>query len=432
MPDQQYKVFIGLREIAGYFSSLKKGFDENGIECAFLNLGGNRFNYSAGKNPIWISSLNFVGVHFGSKFSKNFVLRFLWLVIFQNIFSLFAFFLSVFKYDVFIFGGNSSFFFFLDLPILKLLRKKIIFVFLGTDSRPLYLNGYVFNGEKKIALMTILTWIQKRVIKFIENHATVIINHPPQAYFHEKNYIAGLLLGIPYENISLNSKETKKSNQGYPLRIIHIPSKSGPKGSIKFSEIITRLKSRYNIEYIEISGIPHNKVIDIIRTADFAIDELYSDTPMAVFATECAFHRVPSVVGSYYAEMIKEDFLDYQIPPSLFVFPEEIEKAIEKMITDKEFRLDLANKAYDFVTSNWSASIVAEKYLRLIRGDIPKDWYMNPYSISYLYGCGLEKSEVKRNISLFVNKGGIGALCLRDKPELESKYLEWLNQAIIS
>ena len=39
------KIFIGLFEIAGYFSNLKKGFQELGIECCFISLLPHQFEY---------------------------------------------------------------------------------------------------------------------------------------------------------------------------------------------------------------------------------------------------------------------------------------------------------------------------------------------------------------------------------------------------
>ena len=77
---------------------------------------------------------------------------------------------------------------------------------------------------------------------------------------------------------------------------------------LNLRQIIHSLKEKYSIEYIEISGIPHNEVIKIISTADIALDEFYSDTPMSVFATECAFQGVPVVVGSYYVDSIQNDY----------------------------------------------------------------------------------------------------------------------------
>lgn len=418
------KVFIGLREVAGYFSNLKAGFEEIGIYAVFLNLGGNRFNYSEGKNPRWILVLNYIGRKIGSNFSNNFVLRFIWLTVFQNIFSLVALFIALFKYDVFIMGSNSTFFYFLELPFLKLLKKKIIYVFLGSDSRPLYLNGYAYNGRTNPNFLILLTKIQKQVVKIIEKYADIVINHPPQAHFHEKPFVSFLKIGIPYkeENKSVELKNLRIHPK--TIKIVHIPSKSGPKGSEKFKDIIIKLKEIYLIEYIEISGIPNSKVIDIISNADIAFDEFYSDTPMSVFGTECAFQGVPVVVGSYYAAYINQDYKKLMQPPSMFVLPEDLEQAIIKLIIDIEYREQLGKDAFDFVSHNWLAKIVAKKYLKLISGDFPKKWLYDPYSLSYIYGCGLSKDQVTKNISTFVDKRGIKALCLMDKPHLEREFLD--------
>ena len=425
---KKIKVFIGLREIAGYFGYLKGGFEEIGIDAAFLNLGGNGFNYPGGKNPNWIEVLNFIGREVGARFSRTFLLRFIWLTIFQNIFSLIAFFVAIFNYNIFIFGANSTFLYFLELPILKLLNKKIIYVFLGSDSRPLYLNGAVFNGNQNPKLLIRLTWIQKNIIKIIEKYATIIINHPPQAIFHEKPFISSILIGLPFRKED-SSVEIRNKRTGYKgLKIIHAPSKKGSKGSDKFKEIITRLKEKYDLHYIEVSGIPNSEVLDIISDADIALDQLYSDTPMAVFALECAFHKVPVVVGSNYANSIRKDYKNYELPPSMFVLPENIEKAIEKLIVDEDYRVQLGKDAYDFVSHNCSPSIVAEKYLKLIRGKFPEEWLYDPYNISYIFGCGLSKEQVKENVKLFIKYGGTKSLFLKDKPHLEKKLLRMIEE----
>ncbi len=244
-----------------------------------------------------------------------------------------------------------------------------------------------------------MTKIQKRVIKRIEKYSTTIINHAPQAYFHKKSYISFLHIGIPCSNVQ-SSKVIDLKEESETVRIIHIPSKAGPKGSHQILEIINRLRKNYSIDYLMITGIANEEVLKIISTADIAIDEYYSDMPMAVFATECAFQKVPVVVGGYYAEVIHGDYLYEELPPSMFVLPENMESAVEKLIVDKDFRVQLGKRAFDFVTENWSASVIADKYIRLIKGEIPQEWILNPYDLTYLYGCGLSKEQVKENRTL--------------------------------
>jgi hypothetical protein len=92
------------------------------------------------------------------------------------------------------------------------------------------------------------------------------------------------------------------------------------------------------------------------------------------------------------------------------------------MITDKSFRDDLGKKAMEFVQKNWSPEKVAERYLRLIKGDIPREWYFDPNNIKYLHGAGISEQCVQNNIKSIIEYNGTKSLQLSDKPELEKKF----------
>jgi glycosyltransferase involved in cell wall biosynthesis len=412
------RVFIGLREIAGYFSNLKRGFEALGVECTFLDLAGNPSMYDHGRNPAWARGLSAMASSMGMRFSYTFVLRFIWLTVFQSLFSIVAFVIAVFRYDVFILGGNSTFFFFLELPLLRLLGKKVIYVFLGSDSRPIYLNGYAYKGEDHVSVVKAGTWVQKRVVRVIESLATACINHPPQAYFHERPFVSVLYMGLPYGGPTRAPEAIVPMPAGRPVRIIHIPSIMGPKGSDRFRAIIERLRLRHEIEYTEMTGITNSEVLKIIAQADFALDEFFSDTPMAVLATECAFHAVPVVVGSYYAPEIESDYAREDLPPSMFVHPDNMEQAIEKMIVDTRFRQELGRAAYAFVSTRWTARCVAERYLQIMDGTLPPNAWYDPYRLRYVHGAGLHEDELRVNIQKFTAGGDTSSLMLADKPEL--------------
>ncbi len=44
------KIFIGLVEIAGYYSKLREGFRQIQIECTFVERAYNPFNFNSEKN----------------------------------------------------------------------------------------------------------------------------------------------------------------------------------------------------------------------------------------------------------------------------------------------------------------------------------------------------------------------------------------------
>ncbi|MGV8059409.1 MAG: glycosyltransferase [Smithellaceae bacterium] len=429
--DKKPHIFIGLREIAGYFHHLKKGLDALGIDSVFVNLSGNPFQYGTDNNPPFINALNYYSQKIGMMFFGNWILRVIWVGFLQNIISLFLFPWALFRHDVFIFTSNSTFFFFIDLPILKLFRKKIIYVFLGSEARPAYLNGYVIKNDKlsSILIGIVVTRIQKIMISIIERFADYIINIPPQAHFHTLPFVSSLCIGIPHyiqtgttsSVCTLSSASDKKI-----VRILHAPSKPEPKGTPVIRQAVQSLKLKgYSIEYLEITGRPNSEVLQELAKCDFIVDEIYSDTPMAVFATEAAFAGKPAIVGSYYVNQIKDDLPANNIPPSMFCHPDHLEAAMEKLIVDHQFREELGKKAEEFVRTNWSAIKVARHYLQLINENFPGEWLYDPRNIRYLHGCGLSEAKAKKIIAAFLKTGGRKSLCLSDKPELVEMFVRF-------
>jgi len=168
--------------------------------------------------------------------------------------------------------------------------------------------------------------------------------------------------------------------------------------------------------------MPNSTVLKNLQNCDFVVDQLYSDTPMAGFAAEAAFCGKPAIVGGYYTD---EDLKMSNIPPSLHCHPEKVEQAIEQLIINLEFRLELGQKAKSFVENYWAPKKVAERYLRLINENIPDEWQCNPNKINYLYGGGLPDWKTKLIIRKMIEKYGIKSLQLSDKAYLEKQFKEF-------
>jgi len=424
MRDYRPRVYIGQREVAGYYSSLHRGFQELGIESVFVSLSHHPFHYSVGSNPRWARAITWLSQKLSSLLGYSWPARALWVGFFQNVFGLLIFPWVVFRYDVFIFASVSTFFFFTELPILRLLKKKIIFVFNGSDTRPVYLNGYVLPqaDKKTIVIGLFLARIQKLILRIVDHFADHIVNIPPQAHFHSRPCISGYHIGLPCD-YSQESRDTAPApaSTGHRVRVLHAPSKPGPKGTERIRGMITRINARQDlVDLIEVIGRPHKQVLEEIKNCDFVVDELYSDTPMAGLATEAAFFGKPSVVGSYYASTLLTQLRVEETPPSIFCHPDEVEAAIEHLAKDATFRRDLGVRAQTFVQEHWAPRIVAEKFLKLVSGTYPQHWAFNPYDIRYTEGCGLSQHQGVQLIRRFLQVGGRKALCLHDKPELEA------------
>jgi len=77
------------------------------------------------------------------------------------------------------------------------------------------------------------------------------------------------------------------------------------------------------------------------------------------------------------------------------------------------------------VREKWSVQQIAERYIRLIEGDFPKEWYINPDAFIYLLGGCLSESRVKEIVSKLISVKGVKALQLSEKPALERAFLEF-------
>jgi len=428
------RIFIGLRELSGYYHHLKRGFDGLGIESVFVNLSGHPFYYGTDRNPPFVNKINQMAQTIGSRFFSNFAMRLVWMALFQNLLGLGLFFWALRRFDVFIFGSNSTFFFFLDLPVLKFFKKKIIYVFHGSESRPVYLNGYVLSNTRMVTIWTgiVLARIQKMVISVIERFADYSISIPPQAHFHTRPVVSWLCVGVPHDREAagaVQEEDVKTMPSEKTVRILHAPSKPEPKGTPEIRRVIQSLKNKgYSIDYIEITGRPNAEVLEELARCDFVIDEIYSDTPMAVFATEAAFFGKPAVVGSYYAHAIQRDLAPEQIPPSAFCHPDDLEKTLETLVKDDKLRKQIGDGARTFVETHWTAARVAEHYLMLIDGRFPKDWLFDPRNIRYVHGCGLPETKGKAIIKQFLKLGGKGSLCVSDKPDLVQELVTFARK----
>jgi glycosyltransferase involved in cell wall biosynthesis len=426
------KIFIGLGEIAGYYKNLSQAFQELGIDCKFIEETQHPFDYRDRKNQnileFLLVSINNVNKNISTNnFLKKQIISKIAMLI-----KIFIFIWTICNYDVFIFGFKSSFIKFHELPILRLFKKKIIYVFHGSDIRPPYIDGALFSEPvNNISVLKCIeiTKQQKKCIQNIEKYANIVISHPLMGHFHERQFVQWLVIGIPYIYVNRNNTiERKKDSSNCAnihVSIVHSPSNPEAKGTFFIREAIKNLQLKgYYIDYIEITNKPNHIVLENLQNCDFVVDQIYSDTPLAGFATEAAFYGKPAIVGGYFTE--QDLSLEAKnVPPSHHCHPEEIEQAIEKLIVDRDYRLELGQKAKTFVETQWNYKKVAERYLKLIEDDIPQHWLYNPQNINYLYGCCLTQSKIKNILKSMIEKRGKESLQLQDKPKLEQMFIEF-------
>ncbi len=421
------RVSIGPGEVAGYFSRLKTGFDELGVPCEHFVLDTNKYAYHESEY-----FLKATFQHIAPLINNvNFALRQLgWIA--QICIRALALIYALVRCDVFIFSGFGSFFRFYELPLIKLMGKKIIVIYLGSDARPPIFSGrHLDDAGGYVVPVTALVEAKRmlRQIRRVEKHASLIINHTATAQLFNHSFIRFMAVGMP-SHVGATKSATPEVSQTNSIRILHAPSRPRAKGSFIIEKIMNELRAEgYAIDYIELVGVSNDIVLQELQLCDFIVDELYSDVPLAMLATEAAAFGKPAVVGGYYAEQYKIDNPDSEFPPSLYVEPEKLKQAIREMIDNREFRLALGRKAQAFVRDKWAARKVANNYLKLVEDNFPMHWMCTPLTLPYYWGWGLSKESWRKQVGAYVSQFGPDALLFNDNLGLKEMVLDEIQRS---
>ncbi|WP_300063236.1 glycosyltransferase [uncultured Roseobacter sp.] len=446
------RIFIGLSDVSGYYYHLSKGFEDLGVQANLVTLVDHRFEYSdkVAKRPggVWLRFARWSLTK--RQQATGQVKARLWFAV-MLLARAFLLAWAIVRHDVFILSCGNSFFRFREFVLLRLLGKRIIYVFHGTDERAAFLDGFaedihlpeqfrtgsgflppldqVKDTETRRAVLEAyrkLTLQRRATVLAVERHADVIIGNPASAHHHQRAYVKFCYIGLPFApNASARSKHNDgTAAAGRKLMVVHSPSYPLGKGSDELRASLERVCGSLDaIEYVEIRDRPNREVLEYLARCDFAMDQLYSDTPMAGFAVEAAFFGKPAVVGGYYADHIEKDYDPGLIPPTSFCFPEAIDAAIEKLVKDAHHRREIGNAAREFVQNHWTARHCAEKYLRIIDSDPPKEWMCDPMDCRYVGGMGLPRARLIEIIRSLNDTYGQQVFCLDDKPELLAELL---------
>jgi hypothetical protein len=413
-------VFIGFRETAGYLGNLAHGMDAIGVRVTLATFGSNPWAYrSSIRRPRLV---RLVGYTRDRRANSGGWRRRAWTAI-DRAATAAMFSWAALTHDTFIFFTGSSFFQLRELPLLRRLGKTTVFVFLGSDSRPGYLNGAeVGDGDPAdIDRAVASTRAKQRALARIERYADVIVCHALSAQLHRRAVVAFLHLGIPYPPAQAPAAAPRRPTES--VRILHAPSRPAAKGTAAIREAIESLRAEgLSIEYIELVGQPNQVVLDALGDVDFVVDQPYADTPMGTFPAEAAAVGRPAVVGGFGWEELARVTPADVLPPAATCHPDDLRATIRDLITDGDRRADLGQAARQFLHDHWAPERVAARYLRVIEGDVPREWMLDPAEVRYVHGAGLSESQLIRAVGA-LEKSHPSVLAELERPDLEAMLL---------
>lgn len=408
-------IFLGPLEISGYYGNLERGFCDLGIKARLVTLHPHPFDFvQAQRNP-WPARFARRAVLFhrkaaaplklltGSLYVLACVLVLLW---------------SLPRFDSYIFTwGQSLLPRNLDLPLLHFLRKNITMVVgHGSEARPPYMatapaGAPPFTAEILASLKAETAAIAGKIQR-IERWADNVLGLPTTGQFFESPFINFYSVGLPTPAPSdSQSAENEVVAVSGDIVIVHVPSKPEVKGTIFIRECMEEIVAKYpHVSYVELTSRPHAEVLAAIGRSTFVIDQLWSDIPMAIVGTEAASLGKATVIAGYAWDTWRATLAQEEWPPTVVTAPEDLLETIESCVVDIDSIRELGSRAREFVAAKWSCSSVAENYLRVLRGETPPNWIVNPSEISYGYGCGVPRQIVDEMVSELVAVYGVGVL----------------------
>jgi len=340
------KVFVGPGNIAGSAMYVAKSLRFIGIDASSYSYNPHPFGYPCDyDNILYINP--FVELHKRNLLQKlainRYTIRIIWVI--QKLF-LFSF--SLLKYDTYIFISNETFFNNnTDLWLLKLMKKKIAFLFVGCPERDptdiinltdrgicsfcqdkrMQKNLHCHDGNKK-----------KMKIESISNYADIIF-----AYRETTSFIRDKSKIRPFYCIADSQIDAgviaNKFNNFNQLKITHLPSNTLLKGTSAIEIAIKELRDKgYGFQYFS-DRVRHSEVQNILENTHILIDQFSVGNGLLGvegMANGC-------VVICRTAKWFREDFPDL---PLVSCEPEELTKTLMDLIEHPEKMLNIALNSF--------------------------------------------------------------------------------------
>ncbi len=315
------------------------------------------------------------------------------------------------KHDIVIVSFGGTLFNYRELKWYKFRKKKILYWFHGSDSRPPVMNkGYEPANESPAALDQLYQRSRtiRDAIAKIEASATVIVCPVSHAHYFSREVIDTLYTGKPFE---IPAELKSSQNNGGRLRIVHAPSKKQMKGSEVIAQTVEELQDEgHPIDYIEITGASHEEVLRTLASADIVIDQLYSDIPVPSITKEAGFLGKPSIVGGYFEEVYRNVRFMGHFPPIAACTPDTFKACLLDLVTNSKKRRDMGAEMKKFFTLHYRSEVVALHFINALEGKFIDYFLVDPKSFTYLKGCGYTAEEAAHWLKIYIDHVGLNAL----------------------
>lgn len=183
----------------------------------------------------------------------------------------------------------------------------------------------------------------------LTNESDHLLRHPDIHYIF-----------IPFDTTGLTPREHENER----LRIIHSPTNRAMKGTELILPVIERVNKERDIEFVLVENTPHDRVLEIKRTCDLAIEQVgnYGGTGYGRNSLENLALGIPTITE------MTPDYISW-LPEHPFVLAtaETLFDRLIELIDDASFRRRKANEGRRWVEKYHSYESVYTRLIELYR-----------------------------------------------------------------
>ncbi len=283
----------------------------------------------------------------------------------RNFVSRFFFFVwALIHYDIFHFFWGISLlsfwrFHLLDLPILKLFKKKIIVHFRGLDIVDIRYFDWLretARGNKTNPLDISRPDQQKKIKKWRKYSDAILVSEPDLHFVSPSSILSPQVIDIAYWTPTSEPGSVKDGI----IRIVHAPSSRRKKGTDFIVTAVENLRKKgHNIQLLLAEKLPHDKIKEMYEMSDIGIDQILY-----------GWHGKVSVelmaLGKPVVCYINPEYLKYRPDlPIVNANKETLETVLEELINNPLLRKTIGEKSQDYVLKYHDVEIVVDQLFEI-------------------------------------------------------------------
>jgi len=244
---------------------------------------------------------------------------------------------------------------FIELSLLKLLRRKLFVFYQGDDAR----QGDVCRAKYRVSIANNVEaeYYSVESNKFKRKQIDLLTRRCVKTYALNPDLLDVLPQEaefMPYCHISLEQWDPVYTQlDTKPLRIGHAPSHRGVKGTQLIIDAINRLKGDgHSFEFVVIEGLSNDAAMEVYKTLDVLVDQLFAGwygglavEAMALGKPVVAFIRDDDLV--HIPEQMRDEL------PIIRAEPSTIYTVLESVICMRREDLFLRAKASRMFVEKW-------------------------------------------------------------------------------